>query len=171
MIALPVFFPFLSLRPYLVFYEIIPNISIKNVKLVYNLELHWEDFLVEKIGPFGWKMRPKVTENKATRPPNPEKTEPIAFPPALHLLSGPLFCHWRGDPVAALSSADSGGAPRAEEPAHISLDCVSGRLLDKDHNMTLFLFCAGSVNRGKAPAAQRALVDVIDRKPCTSSAS
>lgn len=73
--------------------------------------------------------------------------------------------------MAALSTADSGGAPRAEEPAYISQDCVSRRLLDKDHNMTLFLFCAGSVNRRKAPAAQRVLVYVIDRKPCTSSAS
>lgn len=73
--------------------------------------------------------------------------------------------------MAALHTVDSRGAPRAEELAHISLDCVSGRLLDKDHNMTLFLFCAGSVNRGKAPAAQRAPVYIIDRKSCTSSTS
>lgn len=106
------FFSFLSLRPYLVLKEIISNISIKKVKLVYNLELHWEDFLFEKIGPFGWKMRPKVAENEAT--------EPIAFPPALHPLSGTLFCHWRGDPVAALSSADSGGAPSRGAGAYIT---------------------------------------------------
>lgn len=53
-------------------------------------------------------------------------------------------------------------SPGAKVLTYISLDCVSGRLLDKDHNMTLFLFCAGSVNRRKAAAAQRSPVQVID---------
>lgn len=55
-------------------------------------------------------------------------------------------------------------SPGANGRTYISLDCVSGRLLDKDHNMTLFLFCAGSVNRRKAPAAQHAPVQVIDHR-------
>lgn len=54
--------------------------------------------------------------------------------------------------------------PRSNKLTYISLDCVSGRLLDKDHNMTLFLFCAGSVNRRKAPAAQHTLVQHIDHR-------
>lgn len=45
---------------------------------------------------------------------------------------------------------DSPGGPEHTSGTYISLDCVSGRLLDKDHNMTLFLFCAGSVNRRKS---------------------
>lgn len=59
-------------------------------------------------------------------------------------------------------------SPGAKERTYISLDCVSGRLLDKDHNMTLFLFCAGSVNRRKAPAAQHAPVQIIDHTSQTS---
>lgn len=58
-------------------------------------------------------------------------------------------------------------SPGANQRTYISLDCVSGRLLDKDHNMTLFLFCAGSVNRRKAPAAQRAPVQDIDHRSQT----
>lgn len=58
-------------------------------------------------------------------------------------------------------------SPRAKERTYISLDCVSGRLLDKDHNMTLFLFCAGSVNRRKASAAQHAPVQDIDHRSQT----
>lgn len=63
---------------------------------------------------------------------------------------------------------------RAQEPTgpHIyHLTCVSGRLLDKDHNMTLFLFCAGSVNRRKAPAAEHAPVQDIDRRSRTKDLS
>lgn len=67
------------------------------------------------------------------------------------------------DVIGAMHTADGRGAPpAANQPTYISLDCVSGRLLDKDHNMTLFLFCAGSVNSGKAPAAQHAPVQGID---------
>lgn len=56
-------------------------------------------------------------------------------------------------------------SPTANKRTYISLDCVSGWLLDKDHNMTLFLFCAGSVNRRKAPGAQHAPVHDIDHRP------
>lgn len=83
-------------------------------------------------------MWPKVAEMKQNNPKPRKKT---AFPPAPRLLSGPFSVTWRGYPVAALSTADSRGTPRAEEPARISLDCVSGRLLDKDHNMTLSFLC------------------------------
>lgn len=117
-------------------------------------------------------MWPNVAENRDKRPRKSISTSSLkttVFPPTPFLCAGSFSV--TGEVVPRLHTADSGGAPRAEEPAHISLDCMSERLLDKDHNMTLFLFCAGSVNRGKAPAAQRALVDVIDRKSCTSSAS
>lgn len=53
--------------------------------------------------------------------------------------------------VAASSKCCHGAAERT----YISVDGVSGRLLDKDHYMTLFLSCAGSVNRRRAPAAQQ----------------
>lgn len=76
----PVFFSFLSLRSYLVFYGIISYISIKKVKLVYNLEPHRKD----------WEEA-QSCRKWSNRTPNPEKTGSIAFPPALHLLSGPLF--------------------------------------------------------------------------------
>lgn len=62
-------------------------------------------------------------------------------------------------------------SPGANQLTYISLDCVSGRLLDKDHNMTLFLFCAGSVNRRKAPAAQHTPVQDIDHRSQTYKTS
>ncbi|CAL9705346.1 unnamed protein product [Knipowitschia caucasica] len=45
---------------------------------------------------------------------------------------------------------------------YISLDCVSGRLLDKDHNMTLFLLCAGSLNTERLLPLSMDLLLVID---------
>lgn len=64
---------------------------------------------------------------------------------------------------AVSRSPDGTRSPRSHEAnTHISLDRVSGRLLDKDHNMTLFLLCPGSVNRRRASTAPVPFVLVID---------
>lgn len=76
------------------------------------------------------------------------------------------------DVVSALHAVNNLWAQEHRGPHIYHLTCVSGRLLDKDHNMTLFLFCAGSVNRRKAPAAEHALSGVLiaDLAPKTSQA-
>lgn len=68
--------------------------------------------------------------------------------------SGFLLCRWHMEP------------PGAAGRTHISLDRVSGRLLDKDHNMTLFLLCRGSANRRRASTAPPAFVLGIDHTSC-----
>lgn len=82
------------------------------------------------------------------------------MPVFLHCSYSPPFCRsfWLvvsegGVGVRGCALRTTHGAPGAMGRTHISLDRVSGRLLDKDHNMTLFLLCPGSVNRSRASTA------------------